>query len=851
MRRILFIGALLVGSTSIAQVYFVTDGTGATITSSAGVYIKSDNLVYSGAGTLTLANDAIIDGDLNAQGTKIAVSAGTVNVTGNITSSGTIEIGSGTLDCDGTFDATGGNVTFTGSGNLKIGGSVSSFGSITPGSGKITYDGGNQTVLALNGNTTTGSYNNLEIAGTGTKTLSATTIVLGNLILTSGSFDINGKTIYPRYDIVTTGGEMVSTGFGIISYKYTGTKNISGVNSPNITIQWTSAGGNVVTTGEISCYRINMAQAGKTFTVDNSAIVECANDVTLSAGSITVNSGKLTLNNSSDAVGQSFTVSGGNLTLNDGEINVGINGNTLTDLNLSSGNVVINGGTLNVCDAITMTGGAFTQAGGTVNVKSYIGSSDGNSAENKFDVTAGTLTLSGGTLNLLGQASAVNKTAMTVASGVTLNATTGHTTVITTNNTSSNDEDMYIDLNGKSLGNVTVDLNGHDLYLNNNLNILGTLTLTGGLVQLGNKQLSIGVNGSSDGSISGGSSSSYIVADLNGGDPGKLIRNINSSSGTYEFPIGAPAKYAPMTLTFTSGTLSNASVEAYTSSNRVTGMSATLERRLDRSWTVEPTGITNPNYSISYSYDPNETSGDNLLELAPVKLSGGVWYRPSNSILSNGTVMGTFTDIGNVLTWSGLTSFSEFGGGGGGSPLPVELSSFTASCQDNGVLLQWITDSEQNSSHFDVEKSNNGSDWNVITTLEAAGNSTESIMYNHLDLDKSMLNAYYRLNQVDFDGANKFYGPIHIACDNEGVRAYSFPNPSRESFNLILQNPSMLGEAQLTITDLNGKPVLEKIISIEEGINLYQYNTNNWSPGLYSIHIKSKNSEVYLKQAVE
>jgi hypothetical protein len=242
-----------------------------------------------------------------------------------------------------------------------------------------------------------------------------------------------------------------------------------------------------------------------------------------------------------------------------------------------------------------------------------------------------------------------------------------------------------------------------------------------------------------------------------------------------------------------------------------------------------------------------------LFELVPLKISGGQWYKPVNSVISSGTAMGDGQhDEGiTTLTWSNLTSFSEFGGGGGGSPLPVELSSFTASCQDNGVFLHWITESEQNSSYFDVEKSNNGSDWNVISTLEAAGNSTESIDYTHLDLDKSMLEAYYRLNQLDVDGTNKFYGPIHITCENEGIRAFSFPNPSKEGFQLILQNPSMLGEAQLTITDLNGKPVLQKEISIEEGINLYQYNTTNWSPGLYSIHVKTRNSEVYLKHSVE
>ena len=89
-----------------------------------------------------------------------------------------------------------------------------------------------------------------------------------------------------------------------------------------------------------------------------------------------------------------------------------------------------------------------------------------------------------------------------------------------------------------------------------------------------------------------------------------------------------------------------------------------------------------------------------------------------------------------------------------------------------------------------------------------------------------------------------------MACDNNDERLYSFPNPSKESFQLILKNPSMIGEAQLTMTDLNGKPVLQKKITIEEGINLYHINTSTWTPGLYMVRIIGSTSELYLKHSV-
>ena len=60
-------------SMGFAQVYFVTDATGLNITSTSGAYIKGDNIIYSGGGALTLANDAEISGNLQAQGTKIVI----------------------------------------------------------------------------------------------------------------------------------------------------------------------------------------------------------------------------------------------------------------------------------------------------------------------------------------------------------------------------------------------------------------------------------------------------------------------------------------------------------------------------------------------------------------------------------------------------------------------------------------------------------------------------------------------------------------------------------------------------------------------------------------------------------
>ena len=98
-------------------------------------------------------------------------------------------------------------------------------------------------------------------------------------------------------------------------------------------------------------------------------------------------------------------------------------------------------------------------------------------------------------------------------------------------------------------------------------------------------------------------------------------------------------------------------------------------------------------------------------------------------------------------------------------PLPVELLYFEGKENPTFNYLKWATASEQNSSYFSIEKSTDGETWRTVGQEQAAGNSTEKIIYSHLDnIDQCVLH-YYRLVQYDIDGHSKVYGPI--ALNNE------------------------------------------------------------------------------------
>ncbi|MFD1630912.1 T9SS type A sorting domain-containing protein [Pseudopedobacter beijingensis] len=86
------------------------------------------------------------------------------------------------------------------------------------------------------------------------------------------------------------------------------------------------------------------------------------------------------------------------------------------------------------------------------------------------------------------------------------------------------------------------------------------------------------------------------------------------------------------------------------------------------------------------------------------------------------------------------------------SPLPVQLSSFTATAHNSQVKIQWKTVSESDNSHFRVLRSSNAQDFTTLGVVSGNGNSTQVLDYHFIDYNPLIGINYYQLEQVDFDG---------------------------------------------------------------------------------------------------
>ena len=196
---------------------------------------------------------------------------------------------------------------------------------------------------------------------------------------------------------------------------------------------------------------------------------------------------------------------------------------------------------------------------------------------------------------------------------------------------------------------------------------------------------------------------------------------------------------------------------------------------------------------------------------------------------------GTNTDFTITSQSSGFSFFTI--GGSGNNALPVELSSFSGECFENSVELFWQTESEQNSSHFILEHSRTGEDWDIIDSQNAAEFSNETIEYYYFHNNASSGNNYYRLNQIDTDGTMQTFNILNVNCENNASSYFTiYPNPSNGNIHLVLNDQQIIGEASIRVIDAKGNIVLKKPIEVKNGINMYMLD-EEISSGIYYINI--------------
>jgi hypothetical protein len=355
--------------------------------------------------------------------------------------------------------------------------------------------------------------------------------------------------------------------------------------------------------------------------------------------------------------------------------------------------------------------------------------------------------------------------------------------------------------------------------------VSGSLALNNGIIELGANNLTLG-----SASVSGGSATSYVKTASTG-----TLSRIGAATAT-TFPVGN-STYNPAVLTNngTSDVFSVRVIDNVTANGTGVGATTTLAV-VNRTWMISEatTGGSNASLRLYWNGSGEEINGFAAASafVAHYSTAGSMWEN-----------MGGGAGAGYVQSTDAITSFSPFTISSTNlfAPLPVELLSFDAQCADQDIIVRWTTASEHNTLNFIVQRSEEGTMWNDVQTVEAAGNSNTVLDYAIQDMGAARGTKYYRLVQTDQDGVQKIYGPILTNCGSDALSFLTFPNPSTDEFTILFGAEDIHGDVVMTVSDATGKVVRNAALFIEKGTTSMMVPSLDLSPGVYQIQLRGEN----------
>ncbi len=693
-------------------------------------------------------------------GHKVVIASGhTVTVTEDNKSSfsidlaGTLTLGT-TIGHDfGTITGAGEvDITATGSGNFNF-----------PASDISGYTGTHDYTGSTDGNmlNTPANFHNLTFSGTSTKNLENTNFGITN------DFSMSAGTInQTTASTVSLGGSFSNTGATFSDSA--GTLELNGTGAQGITASGgTTTFNNITISNTAGTVTVNNnIDMNGTFTQAASTTLDMDANCIGGTGAIVINGEVQTSNTNGLSGGATTTFE-----------------NTVTSVTLNSGsNIVYDATGAQTVTARTDYDGLQVGGSGT---KSMAGATTVSAALN---VAAGDLSIGANTLTLDGTVTGTG----TITGSTTSNISVGGTGALGTIDFSSG---------GNTLGSLTVNrTTSGTVDFEEDFTINTAATFTEGFVNIpDNTTVTLGASGS-PATITGGSETAYFNTDANDNDADDEPEiDFFLESSELEIPMG----YNP----FFSIRLSCPSCSGHR-----------FRARIKRGpYNTPPSSDSRVTTNVvAAQWELRKISGGTVDVTVTLCWSGsgettGLGNDVGISVWDTG-LMTPFWDVGNnISTKSGSNPYCQsrtitidsndrhfFGVTNDQSPLPVTLLAFNGEMNDEGnIELNWETADEENNDFFQVQRSSTGlGDWEPLGFVAGNGNSDHIIRYSFIDdnVSKDEGFLYYRLKQVDFNGAFEYSPVISVAIDSEQFEAEKswkiFPNPSN-GFNLqmVLTDP--------------------------------------------------------------
>ncbi len=264
-----------------------------------------------------------------------------------------------------------------------------------------------------------------------------------------------------------------------------------------------------------------------------------------------------------------------------------------------------------------------------------------------------------------------------------------------------------------------------------------------------------------------------------------------------------------------------------------------------RYYDISPTNTTGLDATFGFYYFDNELNG---LTEANFKFyrsidGGTIWTELSPSTTDytlNYLTLVPVSTFPNPSRWTLSNSVTN--------PLPVELLSFNGIYENGKVNLYWETASETNNDYFIVERSVDGENFEIVTTVKGAGNSSTILKYSATDDAPPVGVVYYRLRQTDFNGDFEYSNIISVRVDAV-IRGISVGQPYFDGSSLVVNVENTASSTlHVEIFNILGALCYSETYFANQGNLKLNVNTDNLDKrAVYFLRIKSGQETIVKK----
>jgi len=161
--------------------------------------------------------------------------------------------------------------------------------------------------------------------------------------------------------------------------------------------------------------------------------------------------------------------------------------------------------------------------------------------------------------------------------------------------------------------------------------------------------------------------------------------------------------------------------------------------------------------------------------------------------------------------------------------LPIHLEKYAIKQITDNIMVEWSTSYESDNSHFTVEHSLNGRNFQTIGRIESQKDRSAEKDYTFVHEFPNRGINYYRLNQFDLDGTKTSFNILSAEFKGKGDR---FLYPTATDGQIFL---SGMEDGNLDIFDATGRKVVQLPYSKGRGLDVAEFEK-----GIYYVIIGSE-----------